>query len=309
MGRIDILDRQFFAEPARFAELINTELYQGREVLQPKRLQLLKRSYPSLVSASGEKERDILMYDTGQNICYGLELETESDYSMPERVLVYDACEYEYQIRENCTGHRKRKDYKEYRDRKSRMKRSDLLIPAMTMVLYLGEGHWCGRMRLKELFGTAKEGRRRTGLMLQDYRFPLIEADAVNIQNYRTDLKEFFQAMQCRGKREKLKELCRMESFQNLCRETEIVISAHLNNKTLLKKVEEEGAHMCKALDDWLKEEKRNGKREGRKEGRREGRKEERIRIVHSLRLEGMEEEIIKRVTGCSPEEYAAAGE
>ncbi len=96
-----------------------------------------------------------------------------------------------------------------------------------------------------------------------------------------------------------------MESFQNLRRETEIVISAHLNNKTLLKKVEEEGAHMCKALDDWLKEEKRNGKREGRKEGRRE----ERIRIIHSLWLEGMEEEIIKRVTGCSPEEYAAAGE
>lgn len=58
-----------------------------------------------------------------------------------------------------------------------------------------------------------------------------------------------------------------MESFQNLHRETEIVISAHLNNKTLLKKVEE-GAHRCKALDDWLKEEKRNGKREGRKEGR-----------------------------------------
>lgn len=305
MGRIDILDKQFFAEPERFAELINTELYQGREVLLPERLQQLKRSYPSLLSASGEKERDILMHDTGQNICYGLEIETESDYSMPERVMVYDACEYEYQIRKKCTDHRKRKDYKGYRDKKSRMRISDFLIPAITMVLYLGEGHWCGRMRLEELFGTAKEDRSLSDSMFQDYRFPLIEADAVNIQNYRTDLKEFFQAMQCRGKRDKLKKLCRMESFQNLPRETEIVISAHLNNKTLLKKVEEEGVHMCKALDDWLKEEKNIGRREGRKEGR----KEERIRIIHSLRLEGMEEEIIKRVTGCSKEEYAAAGE
>lgn len=92
MGKIDILDRQFFAEPARFAELINTELYQGGS---------------SAAKAVAAVKAELSF--TGIS------------------------------IRENCTEHRKRKDYKEYWDRKSRMKRSDLLIPAMTMVLYLGE--------------------------------------------------------------------------------------------------------------------------------------------------------------------------
>lgn len=37
-------------------------------------------------------------------ICYGIELESEIDLGMPERVMVYDAGEYENQIRER---HRK----------------------------------------------------------------------------------------------------------------------------------------------------------------------------------------------------------
>lgn len=206
MGKIDILDRRFFAGPDRFAELINMEIYHGEKVLVPEKLELLKRSYPSLSSASGEKERDILMYDSGQDICYGLEIELESDYSMPEHI----------------------------------------------MVLYMGEGRWRGR--------------------------------------------------------EKLEELIRLERFQKLSHETEVVISAHLNNKVLLRKVEEEGEPMCKPLDEWLKEEKQNGRKEGRKVGRKEGKQEERIRILRSLLREGLDEQIIMRVTGCSREEYAAAG-
>ena len=47
-----------------------------------------------------EKKRDILIEDKSRNLYFGMELETESDYSMPERIMVYDACEYECQIRE-----------------------------------------------------------------------------------------------------------------------------------------------------------------------------------------------------------------
>ncbi len=99
MGKLDRKDRPFFSDAGRFAELININLYQGEKVLIPENLRLLQRKYPSLSSESGENERDILMLDKKHHICYGLEIETESDYSMPERVLVYDACEYEYQIK------------------------------------------------------------------------------------------------------------------------------------------------------------------------------------------------------------------
>ncbi len=129
MGRFDILDKRFFEDRERFAELVNREIYHGREVLVPEYLEPLKRKYPSLTSASGEMERDVFMRDIRQDVCYGLEIESGSDRSMPERVMTYDAGEYEYQIREIHKGHMGREGYQDYRDKKSRMKEDDLLMP------------------------------------------------------------------------------------------------------------------------------------------------------------------------------------
>ncbi len=168
MGRFDILDKRFFEDRERFAELLNREIYHGREVLVPEYLEPLKRKYPSLTSASGEMGRDVFMRDIRQDVCYGLEIESGSDRSMPERVMTYDAGEYEYQIREIHKGHMGRKGYQDYRDKKSRMKEDDLLMPTVTMILYLGEGHWEGRIRLKEMFRIPEAVEEQLGGLLRD---------------------------------------------------------------------------------------------------------------------------------------------
>lgn len=96
MGKMDVKDRPFFSDAGRFAELINRNIYHGKKILLPENLELLRRRYPSLSGTSGNKERDVLMRDKRGNICYGMEIETESDCSMPERIMTYEACEYEY---------------------------------------------------------------------------------------------------------------------------------------------------------------------------------------------------------------------
>ena len=93
MGKKDMTGRTFFSDRERFAELINVHLYHGEKILLPENLVQRKCGYSSLAAAYGEKNRDILMEDTRQKIHYGIELETEADYSMPERIMVYDACE------------------------------------------------------------------------------------------------------------------------------------------------------------------------------------------------------------------------
>ncbi|MDE5894022.1 MAG: hypothetical protein K2H45_13975, partial [Acetatifactor sp.] len=70
----------------------------------------------------------------------------------------------------------------------------------------------------------------------------------------------------------------------------------HLHIKSLIHKIEKEELPMCKAFDDLMKEE------------RREGKKEEKIRIVRQMIKEGLEEQLIRRITKCTREEYAAAG-
>lgn len=307
MGKIDITDRSFFSNHERFAELINVNLYHGENILLPEKLITLSRSYPSMSSSSGSKNRDILMKDIRQNICYGMEIETESDYSMPERVMTYDVCEYEQQIKEIHHGHTDRRDYQNYREKKSRMKKSDFLLPTITVVLFLGEGHWAGRRTLSQLFCIPPRTRNLLGSMLHDYDFPLIEADFTNSENYRTDLKEFFQAMQCRKDRKKLKTLLHAKNFQHLKAETEQAIAIHLHIQRLTAKMEKEDIPMCKAFDDLMKEQERNGKREGRKEGKREGRKEEKIIIIRRMLKAGLDESIISRTTKCTRKELAMA--
>lgn len=303
MGRKDIADRLYFSDCQRFAELMNAVLYHGENVLLPENLSLIRRKYPSMSSASGERERDILMEDISQNICYGMEIENESDYSMPERVVSYDISDYEYQIREIDKGHRERKDYRCYRERKSRMKEEDTLLPTVTVVLYLGEGHWKGRRRLTQMFRLSARSRKLLGNYLFDYDFPLLEADCVDPEDYKTDLKEFFQAIQCRSNKAKLRELFRTETFRHLGPETEQVIARHLHVERLAHKMEKEGLSMCKAFDDLADELLQEGKTAGLKEGRRE----EKIRIIRQMIKEGLDEAFIHRMTRCTAEEFSTA--
>lgn len=126
MGRKDIVDRPYFSDRERFAELVNAALYHGDKILRSGDLVPQCRKYPALSNAYSEMERDIWMIDRRQNICYGIEIETESDYRMPQRVMTYDACEYEYQIREIDRGHRERESYQNYRDSGSLFERGTL---------------------------------------------------------------------------------------------------------------------------------------------------------------------------------------
>lgn len=308
MGKKDIADKPYFSDCGRFAELMNVALYQGQEILLPEHLTAQRRKYPSLSDAGGESERDVLMLDTRRNIYYGIEIETESDYGMPRRVMAYDAGEYEYQMREIDRVRRERREYRSYREKKSRMREDDFLCPTVTLVLYLGEGRWKGRRKLSQMFRTSKETRELLAGKLQDYDFPLIEADHVDPADYNTDLREFFQAMQCRRDRQKLKMLFQTERFQGLSPETERVIARHLHIARLVHKMEKEELPMCKAFNELMAEERREGKKEGRREGKREGKREEKLRIIRQMRKEGLDESFISRMTKCTREELAAAG-
>ena len=303
MGRKDTVGRIFFSDKERFAELLNVHLYCGNKIIFEGNLIQRERDYPSLSSFYGEKKRDILLEDKSRKLCFGMELETESDYSMPERIMVYDACEYEYQIREFYVDHSKKTDFKDYREKKSRIKKTDFLYPTVNIVLYLGEGHWEGRQCLSELFQISEADAGQLNSALHDYDFVLLEADYVNSDDYETDLRQFFQAMQCRGDRKKLRNHMQSEEFKNLRPETEQAIAVHLHIKKLFCKMKKEGVSMCKAFDDLMKAERRSGKREGEKVGK----KKERVSIIKKMYKKGMEETLIRELTGCTKKEFAAA--
>ena len=312
MGKKDITGKAYFRDAARFAELMNAVLYQGEKIVWPEKLVPMEREYPSL-SGDTDKSRDVFMKDEGYQILYGLELETESDYSMPERVMVYDACEYEQQIRQIVGTRKKTQARDTYREKKSRLRAEDYLLPVVTVVLYLGEDHWRGRRKLSELFQIPDKIKKRIGNGIPEYDFQLIEADYVNAEEYETDLKDFFRIMQCRKDKRKLNELCHSEKFRNLDPETVRAIAIHIDRKGLLSKVEKEGVILCQAFDELMEDKKQEGIEQGIEQGIQKGIKEGerkcRISIIRRMLEAGMEGSQIRSITQCSEEEILLVAE
>lgn len=65
---------------------------------------------------------------------------------------------------------------------------------------------------------------------------------------------------------------------------------------------------MCKAIREWMEEERKEGKIEGEKEGRKEGKREEKLNIIRRMIEEGLDEQFIRKITQCTKKELAAAG-
>ena len=192
MGKKDTYTRPFMANKERFAELINVHIYQGKDFVKPEMLKKLRGGYPALASATGEKVRDILMEQESPRMRYGMELETGIDYGLPERIMLYDAGEYEEQIRERNKNKRSKGENQSYTEKKSRMKMGERFVPVITIVLYLGEGKWDAPQRLTEMLEISSKVQKYAGRFIQDYGIQVVEADFVNPEDYRTDLKEFF---------------------------------------------------------------------------------------------------------------------
>jgi hypothetical protein len=304
MGKLDIIDKKYFEDAERLAELFNINLYSGNRVVQPGELAIEGRRYPSMAGSSGEKSRDIMALHRGKGLCYGLEVETESDYSMPERVLVYDVCEYERQISELDRAHRD-KGYKDYREKKSRIKKNESLNHVLTTVLYLGEGIWEGRRILSEMTDVDATVKTLLGKQIQDYKVRIIEADKVIPENYTTDLREFFQALQWRNDKENLHRFIKSPQFQNMKADAQLAIALHTGMTGIVKKVKEEKMPMCKAVEEWIEEERDIGRKEGEQKGRTGAIAE----IMSRMLAAGMDEAAILKITQCSKEELAAAAQ
>lgn len=258
MGKIDVCGKTFFENKERFAELVNVHIYGGKKLVRPEGLRQLKGKYPSVSSPSGEKERDILMEHRKSQVYYGLELEEVVDYSMPERMMNYDTGEYERQIREIVFEHNEKKAYENYEEKKSRLKAKDKLNRVKNMVLYLGEGRWDGPTKLSDLFADT-----RLPVDSEDYEIQVIESDFVDPKDYQTDLKEFFQALQCRNDKVRLKGLFRTEAFQNLTFETQRAILVSLKLEKVVIKMQEEEMTMCRAFEELMNDQWEGGKEEG----------------------------------------------
>lgn len=144
MAKTDELMKKLFKHKEIFADLFNATLFNGKQIIKAEKLTELNtenihvdESISSDVNPSILKRyRDLCMRqdDSVLQIMLGCENQSEIDYSMPIRTMLYDALKYTEQ--QNNLELRKRKDGTYYH---SKLRKDDKVLPVLTLIFYYGD--------------------------------------------------------------------------------------------------------------------------------------------------------------------------
>ncbi len=146
MGEKDTKAKEYLADNERFADLCNYVLFGGEQVISANALE--ERDTTEILSALGvdEKEmkaqqkwRDLLkravIKYTGEMyiVLIGVENQTEVHYAMPIKNMLYDAMNYDSQVREAAVKHRAQSEYGSGAEFLSGFHKEDRLTPVITI--------------------------------------------------------------------------------------------------------------------------------------------------------------------------------
>ena len=268
------------------ADLYNGCLCGGKQVVTVKTLGEAQRVYrghaQERAQPRGERrrERDIIrVFHDGDTLVFlAVEAQNDPHLAMPFRCMEYDTLEYARQLREL-----KRENEGQLRggtEYLSGMKRTDRLIPVITIVLYHGEKPWNAPRKLSEMMELGKLNPALKELF-QEYQIHIFSVSELNEELFQTHLRELIGLMKCRRDKEAMQRYCRKHAdrISKMDSATYDMVCTMLNLDTLQEKKEEyknreeqEKYDMCKAMEEWAAESREEGRMIGLAEGEKKGR-------------------------------------
>ena len=154
----DLPLKEFWSSNEHFAELFNSYMFNGTEVLKP---ELLRDLSPDVSVSIFSKEfqktirrtRDVLkVTETGEYYrILGIENQQAVHYAMPLRTMVYDMLTYLQEMEKITRNHRKEKDFTSVEEFLSGFTKEDKLHSCHTIVIYWGEQEWNAPRCLSEM--------------------------------------------------------------------------------------------------------------------------------------------------------------
>ncbi|BBK22009.1 hypothetical protein A9CBEGH2_10310 [Amedibacterium intestinale] len=328
MGKQDIALKSYFKNNDRFADLINTGIYNGIQVVKPDDLEELDTDSSLYIHTQGMKiplarVRDVIRKSAGdcEYVIYGVENQSSIHYAMPLRVMMYDTLTYEAECRQFVNAGRNRKD-SEYL---SKMRKKDRIHPVFTLVIYYGEAPWDGARSLKDMMVDMPKWMEKR---FNDYPMKLLEIGTCRNTFQNQDIFNFIKIIQLLYS-DKVEELQRYYANVKVGRDTAELVGTITENEEILNYVkehkDEEEINMCEATKRWeqrwtrkitdgfinmmgvRKEGEENLAPEeaierleskGRIEGEKKGIAKEKMEIAQKMKKEGCSKELIEKVTG-----------
>ena len=308
IGAIDAITKAYIRKNEVFADAFNYFMYDGAQVIQPECLKELDpteiaillnekdtKDKKAVQVEAHQKYRDILksaaIMEDGHTayILLGIENQTDVNYAMPVRNMLYDALQYTKQVSEIADVHRRKKENSNHKSVShaefiSGFYKNDRLIPVITLVIYFNANEWDGPRSLIDMLKVPE----RFQSLVSDYKMNLIEvrnSEYLKFQN--SDVSTVFDISRfIYDKRyDKINDMYKEQLIPS---ELGLVIGAITESQKLIDdaiKLEKEGGqmNMCKALEEL--EEK--GRIEGRREGEIKGEIKNKILLIQKKSLRG----------------------
>jgi hypothetical protein len=273
-----------------FADVFNYYLFGGKQRIKSSELRPLDPTELGMIRGKGKKEylqkfRDVLKQcimkedDRVSYLILGVENQSEIHYAMPVRNMIYDALNYEKQLRTIAAEHREKKDLRDA-EFLSGFGRNDVLKPVITLTIYWGADAWDGPRSLSDLFPELSADILH---YISDYRMNLIVPGEIgDFEKFHTELGTALEFIASSRDRSRIMELGQNERYRSVSSETVDLLSACTNTKFPFGKggademrnyINEDGTiNLCEGLRQFGEEMRSEGLSEGRSQGIMQGR-------------------------------------
>jgi hypothetical protein len=267
MGKTDTITKKYMKDNRIFADAFNYLIYGGRQIIAPEKLHPLDTTIIGLPYGSDgagmpvQKFRDELKYltamedDSAAYILLGIENQTNVNYAMPIKDMVYDALQYAAQVEKAAKSHRKAANTEKKPTTGEYLTgfyKEDRLLPVITLVVYFGAEEWDAPMSLHDMLSVDNP---EILSLVPDYRINLIapaEMSNEEIDKFKTNLREVMLFIKYSKDKNKLNELLTGdEKFKSMDRNAAEVINT-VTGSGLKLKDKEDTIDMCKAIEDMM---------------------------------------------------------
>ena len=318
MQEKDVIAKEYLQDPGRFADLLNAEWFQGKQVLGPEHIREKKGRSARIHRKAGRIRTAETTEDVAKEIVLGgrtiwvmVEAQCDTHFAMPVRIANEESMRYQEQWRNIRNQHRESKDLKgtEYL---SGFGKSDRLIPVVTLVLHLGGKPWEGAGSLKELMDLDGWPGEVRG-MVEDQRLHLIDVRRYpHPEVFRTDLCCVFGFLKNSGQKDALKKFvdCHQEAFSHLREDAYDFITVMAGDRELLQlkeksKIGKGEYDMCQAIREMIQEGYQEGHQQGILQGEITGRQNgiRLMRQIYRLQASGADRREIAKACGIRLEE------
>ena len=223
MAKTDELMKNLFKHKEIFADLFNATIFDGRQLIKPEKLTEVNTENIHIEEPIQDNEnanpnitkryRDLCMRqdDSILQIILGCEDQSEVDYSMPIRTMLYDSMKYTEQ--QKNLELRKRKDGTYYH---SKLKKNEKVLPVLTIVFYYGDKEWDAGKSIHDLIQWPEDLNIKS--IIPDYKMNLLWAYNIkDIDKFKSDLQYILYMLKYKEDEDSLKEYI-LENNNNLQR-------------------------------------------------------------------------------------------